>query len=193
MSSAGGLSRRRVQASVASESTSSSQHDPSTSTLGLASPASSSDVNGFGHGHAGTAMEGGNKIAYDPRDLGNDDSTAGGKMPRLTILEEVLLLGLKDKQVSILLSFCPFFTPSYDCHQLPSHFSLCYILLHLSSLCEQRLTGCHANTPSRDIFLSGTTISHMLFEDVSSSNSHCVDESPWFAILQGDVFLFPIA
>jgi len=43
-------------------------------------------------------MEGGSKVAYDPRDIGNDDNTEGGKVPKLTILEEVLLLGLKDKQ-----------------------------------------------------------------------------------------------
>ena len=106
MSSAGGLSRRRVQANVSSDSPSSStQLDPSSSSLGLPSPGSSSDLNGFGHGHAGTAMEGGNKIAFDPRDLGNDNSTEGGKVPRLTILEEVLLLGLKDKQVCIIFCF----------------------------------------------------------------------------------------
>jgi Golgi phosphoprotein 3 len=41
-------------------------------------------------------MEGGSKIAYDPRDLGHEDSA----LPKLTLLEEVLLLGLKDKQAS---------------------------------------------------------------------------------------------
>lgn len=46
-------------------------------------------------------MEGRGKVAYDPRDFEN-----GGEaetMPRLTIMEEILLLGLKDKAVSILL------------------------------------------------------------------------------------------
>jgi Golgi phosphoprotein 3 len=36
------------------------------------------------------------KIAYDPRDVDESKST-----PKLTLMEEVLLLGLKDKQVSI--------------------------------------------------------------------------------------------
>ncbi|KAI7954578.1 hypothetical protein MJO28_004978 [Puccinia striiformis f. sp. tritici] len=36
------------------------------------------------------------KIAYDPRDL--DDTTESSLNPKLTIMEEILLLGLKDKQ-----------------------------------------------------------------------------------------------
>jgi Golgi phosphoprotein 3 len=51
--------------------------------------------------HAGSAFEGGSKVAFDPRDLEREDEDvrAGGRMPKLTIMEEVLLLGLKDKQV----------------------------------------------------------------------------------------------
>jgi Golgi phosphoprotein 3 len=45
-------------------------------------------------------MEGGSKIAYDPRDLLESLGDAG-KMPKLTLLEEILLLGLKDKQASL--------------------------------------------------------------------------------------------
>lgn len=55
------------------------------------------------HTHAGSAFAGGSKIAYDPRDLDQDageEARIGGKMPRLTIMEEVLLLGIKDKQVN---------------------------------------------------------------------------------------------
>lgn len=37
------------------------------------------------------------KVAYDPRDLDESKST-----PKLTLMEEVLLLGLKDKQVRLL-------------------------------------------------------------------------------------------
>jgi Golgi phosphoprotein 3 len=47
-------------------------------------------------------MEGGRKIAYDPRDIDRDadeEERLGGKVPKLTLMEEVLLLGLKDKQV----------------------------------------------------------------------------------------------
>ena len=39
----------------------------------------------------------GHKIAYDPRDL--SESAERSKQPKLTLMEEVLLLGLKDKQV----------------------------------------------------------------------------------------------
>ena len=47
-------------------------------------------------------MEGRGKIAFDPRDYEN--GSMGGereRMPRLTVMEEVLLLGLKDKQVRV--------------------------------------------------------------------------------------------
>jgi Golgi phosphoprotein 3 len=49
--------------------------------------------------HAGSALENGGGIAFDPRDLDNtNEKIEGGKVPLLTIMEEVLLLGLKDKQ-----------------------------------------------------------------------------------------------
>ena len=97
MTSNGGLSRRRVPASsAASTSTSDDGNGPTTpsSTSGSVRLASSA--------HAGSAFEGGNKIAFDPRDLEREgeDQKQGGRAPRLTIMEEVLLLGLKDKQVS---------------------------------------------------------------------------------------------
>ena len=40
----------------------------------------------------------GHKIAYDPLDI--SESVERKKQPKLTLMEEVLLLGLKDKQVS---------------------------------------------------------------------------------------------
>ena len=43
--------------------------------------------------------ENGHKIAYDPRDL--SESAERSKQPKLTMMEEVLLLGLKDKQVRL--------------------------------------------------------------------------------------------
>jgi Golgi phosphoprotein 3 len=43
-----------------------------------------------------TSAEGGHRIAYDPRDLQDEGETA--EHPRLTLMEECLLLGLKDKQ-----------------------------------------------------------------------------------------------
>jgi len=39
----------------------------------------------------------GHKIAFDPRDI--SESAERIKQPKLTLMEEVLLLGLKDKQV----------------------------------------------------------------------------------------------
>jgi Golgi phosphoprotein 3 len=42
--------------------------------------------------------ENGHKIAFDPRDI--SESAERNKQPKLTLMEEVLLLGLKDKQVS---------------------------------------------------------------------------------------------
>ncbi|KAG6335858.1 hypothetical protein ID866_3223 [Astraeus odoratus] len=89
MSSAAGLSRRRVA------NASASLDDTSTSTWHANGSASTGQITS----HAGSAFEGGNKIAFDPRDLDQDqeDSRAGGRLPRLTIMEEVLLLGIKDK------------------------------------------------------------------------------------------------
>lgn len=44
-----------------------------------------------------TGGENGHKIAFDPRDM--SESAERSKQPKLTLMEEVLLLGLKDKQV----------------------------------------------------------------------------------------------
>ena len=41
--------------------------------------------------------ENGHKIAFDPRDI--SESAERKKQPKLTLMEEVLLMGLKDKQV----------------------------------------------------------------------------------------------
>lgn len=43
------------------------------------------------------SSENGHKIAFDPRDM--SESAERSKQPKLTLMEEVLLLGLKDKQV----------------------------------------------------------------------------------------------
>lgn len=55
-------------------------------------------MTGTGGASGSGAMEGRGKVAFDPRDFdnGNEERSA----PRLTIMEEVLLLGLKDKAVS---------------------------------------------------------------------------------------------
>ena len=93
---ASGLSRRRVGGggggTVAGDSEQTND-GPSN----LSSPAPSSPVNGSAS-YGGTAFAGGNKVAFDPRDL-EEQEQDGGKMPLLTLLDEVLLLGLKDKAV----------------------------------------------------------------------------------------------
>jgi Golgi phosphoprotein 3 len=48
------------------------------------------------------AGENGHKIAFDPRDI--NESAERSKQPKLTLMEEVLLLGLKDKQVRLKLT-----------------------------------------------------------------------------------------
>lgn len=42
--------------------------------------------------------ENGHKIAFDPRDI--SESAERLKQPKLTLMEEILLMGLKDKQVA---------------------------------------------------------------------------------------------
>lgn len=46
-----------------------------------------------------TGGENGHKIAFDPKDIGESEERS--KQPKLTLMEEVLLMGLKDKQVSL--------------------------------------------------------------------------------------------
>lgn len=41
----------------------------------------------------------GHKIAYDPRDI--SENAERSKQPKLTLMEEVILMGLKDKQVRV--------------------------------------------------------------------------------------------
>ena len=109
MSTSGGLSRRRVGANGGATSSYDNDDDnklsPSNSGSGGGGGGSRSTTPAPApqHAHAGSAFEGGNKIAFDPRDLQQDaseEARTGGKLPRLTIMEEVLLLGIKDKQVN---------------------------------------------------------------------------------------------
>ena len=86
---ASGLSRRRVGTST-----------PTTEDLTPSAPSPVGNASAGGGGGrsygGGTALEGGGKIAFDPRDLETEGE--GKSMPRLTILEDILLLGIKDKQ-----------------------------------------------------------------------------------------------
>lgn len=43
------------------------------------------------------------EVAFDPRDISENQER--NKQPKLTLMEEILLLGLKDKQVRFVISF----------------------------------------------------------------------------------------
>jgi Golgi phosphoprotein 3 len=94
-----GLSRRRVGTSTPLDTEEPSASNSPTVLSNGASQANGGNAGGNSYG-GGTALEGGGKIAYDPRDLETEGE--GKSMPRLTILEDVLLLGIKDKQVRCL-------------------------------------------------------------------------------------------
>lgn len=88
MSSAGGLTRRRGGGGAAAgdgETSNGASRNNSTSNKDSA-PETSYESGENGH-----------KIAFDPRDI--SESAERSKQPKLTLMEEVLLLGLKDKQV----------------------------------------------------------------------------------------------
>lgn len=113
MSTSGGLSRRRVGGGGGGTTSSYNDDDDdklhASSAGGGSRSSSPPPLLAAHHAHAGSAFEGGNKIAFDPRDIQQDaseEAKTGGKMPRLTIMEEVLLLGIKDKQVPFFFVFC---------------------------------------------------------------------------------------
>jgi Golgi phosphoprotein 3 len=88
-----GLTRRRgAGASATIDPENESSNGPST----RASPAVAKDS---APETSYESSENGHKIAFDPRDIG--ESVERSKQPKLTLMEEVLLLGLKDKQVRI--------------------------------------------------------------------------------------------
>lgn len=92
MASAGGLTRRRGGGGGASTG---DDEDASrvTSPAPKITPAHESRAAETSY----TGGENGHKIAFDPRDI--SESAEGKKQPKLTLMEEVLLMGLKDKQV----------------------------------------------------------------------------------------------
>ena len=67
------------------------------SSNGAANRASTSNARDSGPETSYESGENGHKIAFDPRDI--SESAERSKQPKLTLMEEVLLLGLKDKQV----------------------------------------------------------------------------------------------
>ncbi|KAI5814859.1 Golgi phosphoprotein 3-domain-containing protein [Pyronema omphalodes] len=87
MASTGGLTRRRGGGGGGGD------EDGERSS----SPAASRPRSGIGGGEVNyTTSENGHKIAYDPKDISQNAEMK--KMPKLTLMEEILLLGLKDKQ-----------------------------------------------------------------------------------------------
>lgn len=89
MASAGGLTRRRGGGGGAEDEDTSRVASPAPkNTLSNESRAPETSYTGGENGH---------KIAFDPRDI--NESAERSKQPKLTLMEEVLLMGLKDKQV----------------------------------------------------------------------------------------------
>ena len=92
MSSSGGLTRRRGAGGV------STGDDDEQMSSRVASPApKGGPSNDRAPETSYTGGENGHKIAFDPQDI--SESKERSKQPKLTLMEEILLMGLKDKQV----------------------------------------------------------------------------------------------
>ncbi|TKA63914.1 hypothetical protein B0A49_08066 [Cryomyces minteri] len=87
MASASGLTRRRGGAGGNTENEDGSR---------VSSPAPRRPEDTRGPETSYESSENGHKIAFDPRDI--SESAERNKQPKLTLMEEVLLMGLKDKQ-----------------------------------------------------------------------------------------------
>jgi len=91
MSSSSGLTRRRGAAAGGGPSGEDGENGGATKASPSANARDSAPETSYEQG------ENGHKIAFDPRDM--SESAERSKQPKLTLMEEVLLLGLKDKQV----------------------------------------------------------------------------------------------
>jgi golgi phosphoprotein 3 len=95
-STPGGLSRRRVANTVSTTEEGSGENGFGSSERATRD----TTIERRANGHAGTALEGGHRVAYDPEEESLTNSlsqTKSGKLPRLNLTEEVILIGLKDK------------------------------------------------------------------------------------------------
>jgi Golgi phosphoprotein 3 len=92
MASTSGLTRRRGAGAASSSAGPSDDVNGNSrvSSPGPRSPAPRLDTTGYEN------SENGHKIAFDPRDI--SESAERIKQPKLTLMEEILLMGLKDKQ-----------------------------------------------------------------------------------------------
>lgn len=102
MASAGGLTRRRGGGGISAASPTNGQDENDTSRVSSPVP---KNYENRGPETSYTGGENGHKIAFDPRDI--SESEERNKQPKLTLMEEVLLMGLKDKQVCLSLIFRP--------------------------------------------------------------------------------------
>lgn len=94
MASTGGLTRRR---GGGGGGTGSGEDESGSSRIASSAPKSGPSSETRGPETSYTGGENGHKIAFDPRDI--SESAERNKQPKLTLMEEVLLMGLKDKQV----------------------------------------------------------------------------------------------
>ena len=94
MSSAGGLTRRRGGGGGGGGTAGENDNEGSRTSTPSGTPR-----DGRAPETSYTGGENGHKIAFDPRDMA--DSEERNKQPKLTLMEEVLLMGLKDKQVGL--------------------------------------------------------------------------------------------
>lgn len=90
MSAQGGLTRRRG-AGIAAEN---NEEQP---TSRVTSPGPQNNAFDRTPETGREVSETGHIVAYDPRDM--SESAERSKQPKLTLMEEILLLGLKDRQV----------------------------------------------------------------------------------------------
>lgn len=84
-----GLTRRRGGGGTTNDAESSNGVSRSQSSAGVRDTAPETSYENSENGH---------KIAFDPRDI--SESAERSKQPKLTLMDEIVLLGLKDKQVS---------------------------------------------------------------------------------------------
>ena len=92
MASTAGLTRRRGVAQALTEG-----EEGESSRVASTTSKTSPSYNDRSPETSYSSSENGHKIAFDPRDI--SESEERSKQPKLTLMEETLLLGLKDKQV----------------------------------------------------------------------------------------------
>lgn len=112
MASAGGLTRRRGAGGGGGASASTAEDGEDASRVSSPAP---KPYNDRAPETSYTGGENGHKIAFDPRDI--SESEERSKQPKLTLMEEVLLMGLKDKQVSLAFLIRLRFETDIDCVQ----------------------------------------------------------------------------